>query len=67
MISLTEHPKNVCMTYIQHCKIALYFSWGFYMAGTKSLVHSIFPFLFITSTGDALKDIKKVYDTAGCH
>ena len=48
--SFTQHPKEVGMTYFQHLRFALNLARLTFAAGFASLMHAIFPFLFVTTT-----------------
>jgi hypothetical protein len=48
--SFTQHPKEVGMTYFQHLRFALNLARLTFAAGFASLLHAIFPFLFVTTT-----------------
>ena len=43
----TEHPKKVGETYLQHMWNALRYSFTFTLLVMVSLIHSVFPFLFV--------------------
>ena len=51
----TEHPNEVGMTYFQHVKFALNLARLTFAACLASLVHSVFPFLFVTTTSRITK------------
>ena len=61
-----NHPNEVCMTYIQHMKLSLYFTWVFSKAAILALIHAFFPDTFITSTSDTHKKIEKILKESGC-
>lgn len=50
--SIFEHPQNVCLTYYEHYKLSMRFSYYLATASIKAFIHAIFPFFFITSTSD---------------
>ena len=54
-----SHPKNVCMTYFQHCKFSFYLSYTFAKASFCALVHGIHPDLFVTHSSDTIKQINE--------
>lgn len=60
------HPKNVCMTYYQHFIFSSTLGFQLIIAGGKAFIHAIFPSLFITSTSDFNRDLKRILESAGC-
>lgn len=63
----TAHLKSVCMTYFQHMKFSMSLSKDFFSASAKAFVHGVYPGAFITSSSDAVEDIKNKMKTVGCH
>ena len=61
-----SHPQEVCMSYFQHMKLSLYFSWIFSKASVLAFIHAFFPDTFITSTSDTNKQIEKILKESGC-
>lgn len=61
-----QHPKKVCMTYSEHFRVSLRFSYIFAVASVKSLIHAFIPDLFISSTTDTLKTANNIMKTNGC-
>jgi len=61
-----QHPNKVCMTYYEHFRISLRFSYIFAMASLKSLIHAFIPDLFISSTTDTLERTNIILKTNGC-
>jgi hypothetical protein len=55
--SLTSHPNKNGMTYFKHLFFSLKFSFILFIASIKALIHALCPFLFETSTGEAVKQI----------
>ena len=53
----TEHPNNVGETYFQHMKVALKYSLTFFGLGIVAFIHSIFPFMFVTTASDKVKEL----------
>ena len=49
----TEHPNNIGESYFVHMKFAGIFGFKMIIGGLISLIHAVFPFLFI-STGSNL-------------
>lgn len=62
-----KHPKEVCMSYLEHCMLSLKFSYILFVGSIKALTHAIYPDMYVTSTSDLLVDIKKRMEVAGCH
>ena len=46
----TKHPKEVGETYFQHLWIALKYSFKLLLLFIITFIHSIFPFIFKTTT-----------------
>ena len=42
-----EHPSKVCMTYIEHFKLSMGFSYMFAVASAKAFIHAIIPDVYI--------------------
>ena len=62
-----KHPKEVCMSYLEHCMLSLKFSYVLFVGSIKAFAHAIYPDIFVTSTSDLIIDIKKTMEAAGCH
>ena len=63
---LFNHPKNVCMTYLQHAKLSLYFSYLFSKGAVLAIVHAVIPDVAVTSTSDTIKQINDILLVSGC-
>lgn len=63
---LFKHPKNVCMTYRQHFNLSIGFSYILFVGSIKAFVHSIHPDIYVSSTGDLVKQLTKSLDENGC-
>ena len=61
-----KHPKNVCMTYLEHCMFSLKISKTFLVGSFKALVHAFIPDIYITSTSDIVSDVNNRLDNSGC-
>ena len=46
----TKHPKEVGETYFQHLWIALKYSFKLLLLFVITFIHSLFPFIFLTTT-----------------
>ena len=62
-----KHPKEVGMTYFEHMKFALKFSFCFFRLSITSFIHAIFPFLFVTNASRFIKEAHmKIEDRKEC-
>ena len=61
-----QHPKQVCMSYCQHLKLSLYFSYILGKGSIFAFVHAFFPDTYITSTSDLSKQLQTTLKSAGC-
>ena len=61
-----QHPKEVCMTYLQHLRLSLYFSYILWKGSIFAFVHAFFPDSYITSTSELSKQLQDILKTAGC-
>jgi hypothetical protein len=61
-----DHPKKVCMSYFKHMKLSFYFSYLFTKGAIKSLIHGLYPDIFITSTTEINQKVKKLLEESGC-
>mgnify|MGYP001444247563 FL=1 len=61
-----KHPNKVCMTYSEHLKLSLGFSYIFLIGSFKSIVHGIYPDIYISSTSDIVNKLKKKIKENGC-
>lgn len=52
-----KHPSDVNMTYIEHFKHSMYFSYILLDNSIKAFVHAIIPEFFKTSTTDVNKKL----------
>jgi|UniRef100_A0A6C0C0T1 hypothetical protein len=55
-----KHPSEVNMTYTEHFKHSMYFSYLFLDSGIKAFIHAIMPEFFKTSTTDVNIKITKL-------
>ena len=60
-----KHPKEVCMTYLEHMKFSLYLSYMFGKASFCALIHAVYPDILITTSSDTINkltiEMKKTY------
>ena len=52
-----RHPSEVCMTYFEHFRLSMGFSYKFAIAAFQAFVHAVIPDLYISSTTDTINDI----------
>lgn len=57
----TKHPNEVGMTYIEHFKFAFYLFRTLFCCSIASLVHAVFPFLFVTYTSTRIKQLNETF------
>lgn len=65
-MKIFKHPAQVCMTYTEHMKLSLEFSFIFLKASATALTHAFIPDVFITSTSDTVKIVEKKIKESGC-
>lgn len=63
----TDHPKSVCMTYMQHFSFSIGLSFYFLKKSAQALIHSIFPNFYITSSSDVTKELNDKFKDVGCN
>jgi uncharacterized membrane protein YjjP (DUF1212 family) len=61
-----QHPREVCMDYLEHCLFSLSLAKLLGVGTFKALVHAFVPGFFITSTSELIKEIKEELDNSGC-
>jgi hypothetical protein len=61
-----EHPSKVCMTYIEHFKLSMGFSYMFAVASAKAFIHAIIPDVYIRSTTEVVEEADKIIKNSGC-
>ena len=66
LFMFTRHPKQVCMSYLEHFMFSLGISLTFALASIQALIHAICPDLFTTSTTDNVQHIQERLETSGC-
>ena len=54
-----KHPHENNMTYSEHFYNSFFMSTYLFISSIKAMIHSIFPFLYETSTTDCVKCINK--------
>ena len=63
---LFEHPRKVCMTYMEHFKLSVEMAYVLGVGSIKAIIHAIYPDMFITSTTDTINYIQKRLSESGC-
>lgn len=53
-----NHPKRVGMTYIEHAKLSMHFSFLLAKGSCLAFVHAIIPDIAVTSTSDTVKEVE---------
>ena len=64
--SYFSHPNNVCMSYLKHWTLSMYYAQRMFFGSIKALIHAFIPFLYKTSTTNIAKDITTTIQTNGC-
>ena len=62
-----SHPKNVCLTYIEHFKFSMYLSYEFALALVAAVVHAFYPDALVTYSSDTVERVTKEMKKIGCH
>ena len=62
-----SHPSDVCMTYIEHLKLSITFSYLMQKGAIKSLIHAFLPDFCVTSTSDINEKLTTLLKNNGCH
>lgn len=62
-----KHPRDVCMTYIEHVKLSLTFSGIMFKGAFQSIVHAFLPDVYVTCVTDAHKKIGSLLLISGCN
>lgn len=55
--AFTEHPASVGESYFEHMRMAFGFSAKMIGGGFACLIHSIFPFLFVTTGRRCIEEL----------
>jgi hypothetical protein len=61
-----KHPKDVCMSYLEHMKFSLYLSYMFGKASFCALIHAIYPDILITTSSDTINKLTFEMKQIGC-
>lgn len=57
-----SHPRSVNESYLEHCKIALYFAGFLILAGFAALIHAFIPPLFETTASRIMKRLTDIME-----
>ena len=61
-----EHPRKVCMSYLQHFKLSMGFSYMFAVASIKAFIHAVIPDIYISSTTNTVETAVQIIKNSGC-
>lgn len=67
MLYFTKHPKEVCMTYLEHLKFSISLGNIFFISFLKAYVHAFFPEIYKTSSSDTIVEVNKKILNSGCN
>ena len=56
----TVHPQSVNETYREHFAFAMRFGIKMSLGGIAALVHSVFPFMFVTTAGKLCDELQRM-------
>ena len=62
-----NHPKEVCMTYFEHLKLSLNFSFLMFTGSIKAIIHAFLPDYYIKSTSEINNKITRMIQESGCN
>jgi hypothetical protein len=57
MLLLTKHLRDINERYLCHFKHAMYFAFHCFCSSIALVIHSIFPFLFVTTGSNTIKKL----------
>ena len=61
-----KHPKEVCMTYIEHMLLSLQLSRIFCIGSLKAIVHAFLPDYYVKSSTNIVIEAQQIMANAGC-
>lgn len=61
-----RHPAQVCMTYLEHGRFALWLSGQLALASAASLVHALVPDVFERTSSTIVANVMRVMRETGC-
>jgi len=61
-----KHPKEVCMTYVQHFALSMFLCKTFAEGSVKAFVHAFFPFWFSSSSTKINNMVTETIKKSGC-
>ena len=62
-----DHPKSVCLTYIDHFKLSSNIGIKLGVASIKAFIHAILPFCFIKSSSNIVEEIDYLLKINKCN
>ena len=60
LYSYFSHPNKVCMSYFEHARLSLQFSWMFTIAAIRAGIHAFVPGWFENSTTVTVRTIENM-------
>ena len=60
------HPAKVCMTYVEHFKLSMQFSYMFAIASIQAFIHAIIPDIYTKSTSETIEVVGTIIKNSGC-
>lgn len=64
--AMFEHPKNVCLSYMEHLKFSMWLSYEFAVASIVAAVHAVYPDAYVTHSSDTVSRIRAAMEKIGC-
>jgi len=61
-----SHPKQVCMSYMQHFWFSMSLSRRFAIGSMQAFIHALIPDLYITSSSDLILETQEDMSNVGC-
>ena len=61
-----QHPKSVCLTYLEHFRFSMYLSYEFAVASFCAVIHAFYPDACVTHSSDMIARVKREMDKIGC-
>ena len=64
--SIFSHPKNVCMTYLEHMGVALQISATFFVGSLVAFIHAFIPDIFVNTPSQLNQHVTYIITKNGC-
>jgi hypothetical protein len=61
-----DHPKSVCMTYLQHFRFSFKMAFVFLGTFVSCLIHAFFPCYCVTCVTDTQEYVERELTKVGC-